>query len=166
MTTSQGQHSSTTAPALSIGKALAFATLTIGILDIADALIFYGLRGVAPHLIFQSIASGLLGHPAFTGGFRTALLGGALHFFISFVIALVYLVANGRIATLADRPFIWGPLYGIAVWAVMYFAVLPLSAAAPSPMKWPVVTDEIAIHIFGVGLPAALFAAAAQRRRV
>ena len=151
---------------LSFGRALVYAWLTIGIVDIADALVFYGFLGATPRLIFQSIASGLLGRAAFSGGFWVQCLGVALHFLISFVIALVYLAASHRMRTLAQRPWVWGPLYGLAVWFVMYFVVLPLSAHGPAAMKWPTVVDEIAIHLLGVGLPAALFARAHAERGV
>jgi hypothetical protein len=62
-------------------RALLFGTITVGGLDILDALLFFGFRGVAPIRIFQSIASGLLGRTAFDGGLSTALAGGVLHFF-------------------------------------------------------------------------------------
>ena len=42
-------------------KVIAGATLLVGTLDISDAFIFYGLRGVTPARILQGIASGVLG---------------------------------------------------------------------------------------------------------
>jgi hypothetical protein len=158
MTIADSPPSTNRARAFSFARALTMAGLIIGVLDLADALIYYGLRGAAPHLIFQSIASGLLGHAAFTGGAGVDVLGIVLHFFIAFVVALVFLATSRRIRALADHPYISGPLYGICVWAVMYFVVLPLSASAPPKMTWPNVVDELAIHILGVGLPAALVA--------
>ncbi|MCU1262873.1 MAG: hypothetical protein JWO80_5758, partial [Bryobacterales bacterium] len=49
--------------------------LIAGILDITDALVFFGLRGAKPIRILQSIAAGLLGPKAFKGGVGTAALG-------------------------------------------------------------------------------------------
>ena len=57
---------------LSVGQALALGTLTVGVLDLLDAVIFFGLRGVPATAILQSIASGLLGPAAFDGGAATA----------------------------------------------------------------------------------------------
>lgn len=151
----------TRTPGLSFVRAWVYAGLTIAALDIADALIYYGLRGVAPHLIFQSIASGVLGRAAFNGGIGVELLGGFFHCFNSFTIALVYLAASRRMRTLAEHPWAWGPTYGVAVWFVMYFVVLPLSAHGAEAMRTANVIDELAIHVLGVGLPAALFARAA-----
>jgi hypothetical protein len=52
------------------------------------------LRGTRPGSIRirQSIASGLLGRHAFAGGWQTAALGVLLHFFIAFVIVLVFVL--------------------------------------------------------------------------
>ena len=44
-------------PGVSMGRAIAYGTLAVGILDILDAFLFLGLRGVAPIVILQSIAS-------------------------------------------------------------------------------------------------------------
>jgi hypothetical protein len=51
-------------------------------------------------LIWQYIASGLLGDAAFAGGMATALLGVFFHLIISFVIAGVFILAAERIPLL------------------------------------------------------------------
>ena len=88
--------------------ARALGTLTVGTLDILDALIFFGLRGSSPVRIFQSIAAGLLGRNAFQGGLATALLGGVLHFFIAFVIVAVYFVVSRRAPALIRHAVVFG----------------------------------------------------------
>jgi hypothetical protein len=35
---------------LSTARALLYGTLVVGILDLADAFVFFGLRGGAPHI--------------------------------------------------------------------------------------------------------------------
>jgi hypothetical protein len=55
-----------------MGRAIAYGALAVGVLDILDALVFFGLRGVAPIVILQSIASGVLGRTAYEGGLATA----------------------------------------------------------------------------------------------
>lgn len=146
-------------------KALALGTLVVGTLDILDALIFFGLRGAAPIRIFQSIAAGLLGPSAFQGGLATALLGGALHYFIAFVIVAVYFLASRRAPVLTRHAASLGIAYGIAVYFVMNYIVIPLSAAHQGPFSLPVFINGILIHALGVGLPAALFARAAMGPR-
>jgi hypothetical protein len=147
-------------------RALALGTLVVGTLDILDALIFFGLRGAKPIRIFQSIAAGLLGRDAAReGGLATALLGGVLHFFIAFVIVALYFLASRRAPVLIRRPVALGISYGIVVYFVMNYVVIPLSAAGQGAFSMPVFLNGILIHAFGVGLPAALFARAAEQQR-
>ncbi len=148
---------------MSTARALIFGALVVGILDGLDAVVFFGLRGVPAATVFQSIAGGLLGRASYQGGVATALLGVALHFFIAFCVCLTYLLASRRFTPLRRTPVLWGILYGIAVYVVMNQIVVPLSALPRGgPPAWPVVVNGVLIHMFGVGLPAALFAAAAR----
>ncbi len=148
---------------MSTTRALLYGTLAVGILDALDAVVFFGLRGVQPIRIFQSIASGLLGRAAFSGGLAAALLGAALHFFIAFIIVAIFLVASRWLPVLVQKPILSGILYGIGAYLVMQYIVLPLSAAATGRFSWPVFTNGMLIHMFGVGLPASLLAHAAAR---
>ena len=147
-------------------RGLLWGTLAVGVLDLLDALVFFGLRGVPPIRILQSIASGLLGAAAYRGGAATAALGTLLHFLIAFAIVAVYHLASRRWPFLARRPWLWGPLYGLAVYLVMNLAVVPLSAAVVGPKTLPVVVNGVLIHLFGVGLPSALSARAVRRDRL
>jgi hypothetical protein len=143
-------------------RAVAYGGLTVGFLDGLDAVIFFGLRGVSPERIFQSIASGLLGRAAYQGGLPTVVLGVLLHFTIALAIVTIYHLVSRRVPGLARRPFVWGPLYGITVYLTMNLVVLPLSAAVTGPRSPLVVVNGLFIHIIGVGIPSALFARAAQ----
>lgn len=151
---------------LTMSQALLFGGLTVGTLDILDAFIFNGVRsGVSPTRILQFIASGVLGRESFNGGAATAALGLLLHYFIAFVVVAVYLFASQRLPVLARQPFVFGPLYGLAVHLVMHYAVVPLSAVTrgPGPMPLVVHVNQWLIHAFGVGLVTALFARASRR---
>lgn len=148
---------------MSRSRALVFGTLTVGTLDILDAIIFFGIRNhVGPTRIFQSIAAGLLGRAAFSGGLRTAILGAALHYFIAFMIVATFSVLSRYVSVLRQRPILCGVLYGIGVYLFMNFVVVPLSNAGRGAFVWPVVTNGVLIHMFGVGLPSSLFARAAD----
>lgn len=151
---------------LTRAQALLFGTLTIGVLDALDAFVFFGLRGVSPIRILQSIASGVLGRAAYQGGIQTALLGALLHFVIAFGIMATYYVTSRFVSVLARRPWLFGPLYGIAAYAVMNLVVVPLSAAVvgSGPTPPAVLANGLLIHMFGVGLPSALFTRAASAR--
>jgi hypothetical protein len=142
---------------LSVARAILLGGLVVGALDALDAVVFFGLRGAKPIVIFQSIASGLLGRAAFRGGLSTAALGVCLHFFIATVIVFTYYVASKRLHILTRQPVVFGILYGIAVYFVMTRVVVPLSAASSGPPALPVLVNGLLIHAFGVGLPSALF---------
>lgn len=147
------------------GRALVMGWLTVGVLDAIDALVFFGIRGVSPARVFQGIASGLLGRASFDGGMATALLGVALHFLIAFGIVVVYHLAARSIRVLTLRPWICGPLYGLLVYAVMNYLVIPLSAIGGGGSRSAAaLANGLLIHALGVGLPAALSARAARRR--
>lgn len=150
---------------LSLHRGILYGALAVGVLDLLDALVFFGLRGVAPILIPQSIASGVLGRAAYDGGLGTAAFGVLLHFFIAFGIVTTYVLVSRRFPALARRPFLYGPLYGLVVYAVMNLVVVPLSAAVVGQKSWPVVVNGLLIHVLGVGLPSALAARAADRFR-
>jgi hypothetical protein len=152
----------TTRAGASAPHALLYGTLAVGILDLLDAFLFFGIRsGVPPVRILQSIAAGVLGRASFSGGWPAALLGLALHFFIALVVVLVYLLASRRLPLLTRYAVPAGLLYGIAVYLTMTFAVVPASAAGGGGMPpWPVALNGVLIHMFGVGLPAALAARA------
>ena len=133
---------------------------TAAVLDITYAFIAFGLRGVSPMRILQSVASGLLGKASYTGGVATATLGGVLHLAIALVMAAVYGVASRLLPSLNKRPWLWGPAYGFGCYLVMNLVVLPLRFGPRSTPDLDVVLG-VAIHMFGVGLPIALFAARA-----
>jgi hypothetical protein len=151
-----------TSRSLSPAQAVLLGTLAVGVLDLIDAMVFFGLRGVTPVRILQSIAAGLLGRDAFRGGPATAALGALLHFFIAFGIVCVYYLVSRRLGILTRHPVLCGLLYGVVVFVIMNRVVIPLSAAATGPMSLPVLVNGLLIHALGVGLPSALFARAAR----
>ena len=146
-------------------RAIVYGTLVVGTLDAVDALVFFGLRGVAPHRIFQSIAAGLLGRSAFTGGPATVVLGVLLHFFIALVIVATFVGASRYIPVLTRAPILSGLVYGVGVYLVMNLVVLPLSAAGRPSFPWPILLNGVLIHILGVGLPSSLFARAVKNTK-
>ncbi len=149
---------------------VALGGVVAGAIDIAFACIFWALKaGVPPARIFQSVAAGVLGRPAaVAGGAATAALGLALHFFIALTVAFVYYAGARYAAALWRRPWSFGALYGVAVFGVMHYVVVPLSAAgggriAPFDLLWDGLS--IVVHAYGIGVPVALAARAALRGR-
>ncbi|HLT91545.1 MAG TPA: hypothetical protein VKZ85_11415 [Woeseiaceae bacterium] len=138
-------------------RAVLYAGLLAGALDLAYALVANGMRGIEPARIMQSIASGLLGTRAYEHGAATATLGVVLHFLIMFVIAATWYAASRRIALLTERPIVTGLAYGVVVYVVMNFVVLPLSAF-PHQLAFTPASVAVggAAMLFCVGVPIAL----------
>jgi hypothetical protein len=147
-------------------QSIAFGGLVAGTLDGLDAILFFEFtKGVPAYRIFQHIASGLLGRSAFQGGWKTVVLGVGLHFLIATGAAATYYLASQILPGLLRRPFVYGPLFGLAVFAFMYRVVVPLSAVTQStrPMSALEFADEVLVHAFFVGLPIALIARRAAK---
>ncbi len=142
----------------SVLRQLLAATAIAGALDIGEVIVFHGMRGVNAIRVLQGVAAGWLGRDAFRGGLQTTALGLATHFFIAFCVVLVYHHASRRIAMLTRHPLVAGPLYGLAVFAVMTWLVVPLSrAGSPAGRPLPVIANLVFAHVVCVGIPAALF---------
>ena len=139
-------------------RATLLGGLIAGTLDITFAFIFYGLRnGSTPVRILQSIASGALGAKAFTGGAKTAILGGVFHFFIAISAAAVYYLASRKLTFMINHAIVCGVFYGVCVYLFMNFVVLKLSAIPFKP-AYPlsVLIPGLLIHMFGIGVPIAV----------
>jgi len=133
--------------------------LVAGTLDITYACVFWALKaGVPPQRIFQSVAKGVLGAAAFTSGAASAALGLFLHYFIATMMSIAYYLVARRWPVLVERPRMFGAAYGIVLWGVMNYIVVPLSAArggSLGPTLW--VTLSIIVHVLLIGVPIALF---------
>jgi hypothetical protein len=131
------------------------AGLVVGVLDISSAFVIWWQRGVGARRGLQGIAAGLLGMHSYDGGLGTASLGLALHFFVAFVVVSVFYLASRKIEFLTIHPVVSGVLYGIGVYIVMYWFVLPMAF----PTFRHRMGNEllaVAIHISLIGLPCAL----------
>ena len=136
---------------------LLLGALTAGALDITYAVLFHYFRsGVPPIRIFQSVASGALGRAAYQGGIGTAGLGLGFHFLNALIITATFFAAAARLPFLTRRPVLWGVLYGIGVYAVMNYVVIPLSAIGHFPKFVPIIAiTGILVHMFFIGVPIA-----------
>ena len=129
-----------------------------GTLDIADNLIFNQLRGIAPKMVFQYIASGLIGIQAFRGGLASVALGVALHYTIALIWTGVFYAASRKLAILGRQPVLGGFVYGGAIYLFMNFIILPLSGA-PHPRSAVTIASRVngvLALLFFIGLPISL----------
>jgi len=136
-------------------RAILTAGLVVGVLDISSAFVIWWQRGVGAQRGLQGIAAGLLGANAFDCGLVTAGLGLGLHFFVAFVVVTVFYLASRKIEFLTSHPVVSGVLYGIAVYMVMYWFVLPTVFPTFRHRVWNELL-AVAIHISLIGLPCAL----------
>jgi hypothetical protein len=143
--------------------AILAATAIAGTLDMLDVLVFYGLRGVPLIRMPQSVATGLLGTEAYQGGAATAVLGLALHYAILFVAAAVFFELVQRLQRLRRSWLLNTVIFGVGMYGVMNFVVLPLSAARPSAHHGLVLANLLFAHIVLCGGPIAWFAMRAAR---
>jgi uncharacterized membrane protein YagU involved in acid resistance len=134
------------------------ATLVAGTLDLSLAIIFFALGHGAPFVaVPHAIAGGLLGIRAVHGGIPTAILGVALHYFITLCVAAFYYTLSRRLLFLNHHPFLSGAAYGIGVYLFMQRVVLPLSAEPRSHTYGHVwLIADILSHIFFIGITVAL----------
>jgi hypothetical protein len=138
-------------------KAILAGATIAAFLDLLDPIVFYGLRGVSPIKIPQSIASGILGRAAYSGGIRTAVLGLALHLFIALFWAAVFVFAAQSVRALSRHALLSGMAHGMLIYAVMYSLVLPRSHVFPRPHFAPIIfLNNVAAMVFLVGVPISL----------
>lgn len=102
---------------------------------------------VPPSRLIQNIAAGLLGKRAFAGGENTVLLGVVLQYFMISLMVGAYYVASRRIKALNAKPWVWGLLYGLVLYATMNHVVVPLSAAPKGPVIASWIILSIVVHL-------------------
>jgi hypothetical protein len=132
--------------------------LFAGTLDIIDNLIFNELRGITPKIVFQYIASGLIGFQAFRGGLASVALGVAMHYTIALIWTAVFYAASRKLVILSRWPVLSGLVYGGAIYLIMNFIVLPLSRV-PHPRSAVTIASRVngvLALLFFIGLPISL----------
>lgn len=138
--------------------------LVAGTLDITENIVFNAFRGITPWQIFQFIASGLLDGRSFQLGWASVVLGVVIHYAIALTWTAIFYVAATRFNVLSRRPILSGLLYGVLVYAIMNFVVLPLSAVPPRPSASTIVVriNAVLALMFCIGLPVALLVKSAR----
>ena len=113
---------------------------------------------------FQTIAVGVLGQASYEGGTQSAVLGAVLHVLMATTFVAIYTLVARRYRALLERPVILGVLYGVVLYVVMNFVVMPLSRVGRSPSfahpDW--ITYAVLAHML-FGVVCVLFARRALR---
>ena len=137
-------------PALS---AILWGGLVAGSIDIGAASL---INWINPFIILQAIASGLLGKQSFADGLWAAILGLILQWGMGLLIAAIYVIAARRLEWMTRIWVKGGFAYGVVIYAVMNYIVVPLSAARPGwnftiKVRLPQnAEDMVAMIVFGL----------------
>ncbi len=163
------------APTLSAGRAqgltghalvaILAGGLLAGTLDVGAAAL---INLLDPRIILRFIAGGVLGREALQGGAAAEWLGLFLQWGMSLVIAAIFVAAALRLHWMTERWISTGLAYGVVVFVVMNYVVMPLSAWQRinhfSPSKF--IENLAAMLLFGliVSFAAHLCLGAARKR--
>lgn len=108
-----------------VAAAILSGGLIAGTIDIGAAAL---INLIDPRFILRFIAGGVQGKAALEGGAASAWLGLFLQWGMGVLIAAIFVIAALRLHGLIARWFVAGLAYGVIVFAVMNYVVLPLSA--------------------------------------
>jgi hypothetical protein len=124
-------------------------------IDIGAAALISGRSNT---FIMQVIAGGLLGKATFDGGIGTVVLGAVLQEIMGVLIATIYVLSSRTIPGLLRRWIPGGLVYGVIIFFVMNYVVVPLSAWKSAPHFTPVKFVENMAAMLLFGLIVAFFA--------
>ncbi|RDI99890.1 hypothetical protein DVT68_03415 [Dyella solisilvae] len=119
-----------------------------GTLDIGAASL---ISGYHPLIILKYIAGGLLGKSSLAGGLSNAALGLLLQWAMSIIIAAIFVWATRRRIAASSWWPVWGVAYGVVIFIVMNYVVVPLSAlhAVPHFSTFSFIANLAAMLLFG-----------------
>ena len=110
--------------------AILLGGLIAATIDIGAACV---ISGRSPAFILQVIAGGVLAKASFEGGVPTMMLGAVLQEAMGILIATAYVLPARAVPALSRRWIISGLAYGVTIFFVMNYVVVPLSAWKSTP---------------------------------
>lgn len=144
------------------------AWIAAGTADIVVASIYYPLAyGLKRMVLYQGIASGVLGASAFSGGVGTAILGLAIHYMIALIWTLFFFVIFPKLIIMSKNLLLTAVGYGVFVSCAMTFIVLPLSDVRHSgaPLNIAHFSIDTVILMFTIGMPLSVIVGRYYARR-
>jgi uncharacterized membrane protein YagU involved in acid resistance len=137
------------------------AGLVAGTLDIIGACISAYVKNdkVTPTKVLNYIASGAVDPKSFSSPTMQTITGLLIHFFIAIFFTFLFFLLAKQIPSLIKYPIPIGILYGLFVWAAMYYLILPNLSRHPSK-AFDLKNESISagILVICIGLPVAFFA--------
>jgi hypothetical protein len=145
----------------SILTAILLGGFVAGTIDIGAAAL---ISGAPLPAILKFIAGGLIGPAgARAGGMEIAALGMILQWAMSLIIAAIYVLASLRLTVLRRKWALCGLAYGVPVYFVMNYVVMPLSLIHRTPKFVPLSFAENLAAMLLFGLIIAFFAGRMDR---
>ncbi len=140
---------------ISLPVAILISGLIVGTFDAIAASVFsYGFSGASPDKVFRYVASGVFGKEALTGGMSVAAWGLFFHYIVATGWTALFYFLYPKINVLSSSKYVAGIAYGLFIWLMMNFVVVPLSNVPPSVFHFTIRTAVmIMIHLFIIGVP-------------
>jgi hypothetical protein len=129
-----------------------------GTLDaIAAILISYK---IPPAFIFKFIASGWFGPDAFKGGTGMVIWGLVFHYLVATIFTIVCFLVYPIVVGILKNRYLTGIIYGLLIWVIMNFGVLPFTNIHKGPMHLSAIglIQGIGALIICIGVPVAVIA--------
>ncbi len=132
--------------------------LIAGAFDITDSIVFNAFRSITPKMIFQYIASGLIGLTSFKLGYASVVMGVVIHFCIALAWTAIFYGLSRKFSVLVRRPIASGLVFGSLVYVIMNFVVLPLSRVPAPTRAIPLASrvNGVLALLFCIGLTVSL----------
>lgn len=155
-------HTAETKQAGPLLQTIVISVLLAGTLDLLSAYAdFYHSSGKNPFgIVSKYIASGWLGKSAMTGGTGTIWLGIISHYLVVACFTVFFFWLFPRMPFWSSNRLLAGIVYGLFMWSIMTFVVLPLSnVPGRQPFQWDRALKAVVILNVMIGWPLAFMAA-------
>lgn len=139
-------------------RTILLITLIAGTLDLLSAFThIYIKTGHIANRMFHYIAGGVLGlERSMQGGVGVVLLGIFIHYLIAFLFTLFFFLIYPKVPVLRKNRYVSGIVYGLFVFVMMNYVVLPLTALPYQPPHFPDAFVGVVMLPLIVGLPIAI----------
>ncbi len=153
----------------SLPKAILVSGIIVGTADILLAFLnAYIQAGTIPDKVLRYIASAVFDKKAFVAADSSMVLWGLLfHFMIAMGFTALFYLIFPKIKWLARNKIITGILYGVFMWAFMFYVVLPFTnTPGTQKFEWKNALLAIGILVVAIGIPLSYFAGKFYGRRI
>lgn len=145
-------------------RAIGWATLVAGTIDILYAGLMSSIFGRGPAAMLRTVASGPF-PPATDWGAAGSILGLIVHFALMAIMATYFVIAARNWPAMLAKPLRAGILYGLVTYVVMNWIVVPVRFDMTLPPEPRSIVSQLFAHVMLVGIPIALIVAKMLRPR-